>query len=370
VAHLERSTVRVWTGAELVGWSGVRGAFVAEIRRDGEDIFRERYGALVVATGAEPTRPGDAMPAYRYGADARVVTQTELEHRLAGDASFRARLLGASVVMIQCVGSRDEAHPYCSRICCAAAIKNALALKELDPRIEVSVLFRDVRTMGLQERFYQRARGVGVHFFRYEPPEVPLVDAGDAPGDRLRVTFRDLLYDERVTLAADLLVLSTGIVPSYSENRRLADLLGVPLDEDGFFAEAHPKLCPADLALPGLFLCGMAYGPRTIEETLAQARTAALRAALDVVRLPEPRDDLATVVRRLCSYCGLCVIHCPYGARFLDKEQRYATVIDHLCQGCGACVAVCPSGASRQPALDPARLLALVDALMDQEAIQ
>jgi heterodisulfide reductase subunit A-like polyferredoxin len=350
----------------------VRGEFAAEIRCDGKDgqgTLRERYGALIVATGAEPAHPVDASSAYRYGVDARVVTQDELERQLAEEAAFRARLMGGSVVMVQCVGSRDEAHPYCSRVCCQAAIKNALTLKALDPGIEVSILYRDMRTVGLQERAYQRARRLGVHLLRYEPPELPIVEAQVAPSDRLRVTVHDLLYDERVTLVADLLVLSTGIVPVHANNRRLADLLDVPLDEDGFFDEAHPKLCPTDLAVPGLHLCGLAYGPRTIEETLVQARAAALRAALDVRRPPELRDDVATVVHKLCSYCGLCVIHCPYGARYLDEEQRHAAVIDHLCQGCGACVAVCPNDASRQPALDPARVLAMVDAVMDLEAI-
>jgi len=369
LARLERSPVRVWTGAELVGWSGVRGAFAAEIRCEGGEAVREDYGALIVATGAAPARPGEAMAPYRYGVDARVITQTELEHRLAEDAAFRARLAGASVVMVQCVGSRDEAHPYCSRVCCQAAIKNALTLKALDPAIEVSILYRDVRTLGLQERFYQHARRLGVHLFRYEPPELPVVKTGDSLPDRLRLTVHDLLYDQRVTLAADWVVLSTGIAPIRADNRKLADLLGVPLDDDGFLQEAHPKLRPTDLALPGLHLCGLAYGPRTIEETLAQARAAALRAALDVAPPPELRDDVATVVEKLCSYCGLCVIHCPYGARVLDEEHRCAAVIDHLCQGCGACVAVCPNDASRQPALDPARLLAMVDAVMDQEGI-
>jgi heterodisulfide reductase subunit A len=368
VARLEQAAVRVWTRAELVGWSGVRGAFAAEIRHDGKDgevTLREQYGALIVATGAEPARPTDAISAYRYGADARVVTQDELERQLAEDAAFRARLMGARVVMVQCVGSRDEAHPYCSRVCCQAAIKNALTLKSLDPEIEVSILYRDMRTVGLQERYYQQARRLGVHLLRYEPPELPVMEVEDSSPDRLRVTVHDVLYDERVTLAADLLVLSTGMVPAHANNRQLADLLDVPLDENGFFDEAHPKLCPTDLTAPGLHLCGIAYGPRTIEETLSQARAAALRAALDVVRAPEPRDDVATVVHKLCSYCGLCVIHCPYGARFLDEEHRHAAVIGHLCQGCGACVAVCPNDASRQPALDPARVLAMVDAVMD-----
>ena len=261
--------------------------------------------------------------------------------------------------MIQCVGSRDEAHPYCSRVCCAHALKNALALKFIDPGIEISILFRDVRTPGTQELYYRQARQLGVRILRYEPPVRPVVVAD---GDRLRITVHDTLYDETVTLEADLLVLSTGIAPR--DNRHLAETLGVPLDGDGFFAEAHPKLRPTDLARPGLFVCGLAYGPRFIVETMAQARAAALRAALTVARPGESRQDVATVEADLCSFCGLCVTNCPYGARVLDEEERHARVLDHLCQGCGVCVVVCPNGASRQPAFEPVGALALVEAAL------
>ena len=136
------------------------------------------------------------------------------------------------------------------------------------------------------------------------------------------------------------------------------------MDQDGFFAEAHPKLRPTHLAQPGIFLCGLAYGPRFITETIAQARAAAMQAALVVARPVEPRRDIAVVEARFCSFCGLCVTACPYGARVLDEEERVARVLDHLCQGCGVCVAVCPNGASRQPAFEPVQALALVDAAL------
>ena len=366
VERLRRAEgVRTWTEAELVGWSGVRGDFSAQIRVD-DQIQAERYGALVLATGAEPA----ATIEYLYGQHPCVVTQRELEHTIARGrrqdagsmASASCFLLPAScrsIVMIQCVGSRDEAHPYCSRVCCAHAIKNALALKGLDPRIEVSILFRDIRTLGLHELYYQQARRMGVRFLRYEPPAKPVVEAD---GGRLRVTVHDALYDETVALEVDLLALSTGIVAR--DNRRLSEMLGVPLDGDGFFAEAHPKLRPTDLLRPGLFVCGLAYGPRFIAEAIAQARAAALRAALAVARPEGPRPDVVTVEPKLCSLCGLCVAACPYGARVLDEEERVARVLDHLCQGCGVCVAACPNGASRQPAFEPVGALALVDAAL------
>jgi heterodisulfide reductase subunit A len=344
--------VRVRTGAELVSWSGARGDFAAEIRTV-EEVSSERYGALILATGARQVDPRE----YRYGEHAGVITQRDLESLIAN----RQQPTGARVVMIQCVGSRDDAHPYCSRICCAQAVKNALALKALDPGIAVAILFRDVRTMGVHELHYEEARRQGVVFLQYDPEHKPSVET---EGSRLEVSVWDSVLNDEIALPADLVVLSAGI-ESNADGGDLARLLDVELDADGFFAEAHPKLRPTDLARPGVFVCGLAYGPGFIAESIAQARAAALRAALAVARRREPRRDVASVVQKLCSYCGLCVTHCPYGARVLDEEERYACVLDHLCQGCGVCVVVCPNGASRQPAREPVQLLAQVDAALD-----
>lgn len=348
--------VRVWSEADLVAWSGTQGSFEAEIQVQ-DEVREERYGALIVATGAEAAQTSE----YLYGQHPGVVTQRELEHELADGALSVAPGELRSVVMIQCVGSRDDEHPYCSRVCCGDAVKNALALKKLDPSIEVTVLYRDVRTPGTRELHYREARREGVNFVRYEPPEKPVVEAD---GDRLRITVQDTLYNETLTLEADVLALSTGIEASPG-NRALAELLDVAVDEDGFFAEVHPKLRPTDLPRPGLFLCGMAYGPRLITESVGQARAAALRAALSLARAQEVRHDAALVTEKLCSFCGLCVGACPYGARVLDHEDRVAQVVDTLCQGCGACVAICPNGASHQPAFEAVRALAAVDAALE-----
>ena len=347
----EAEGVRVWTEAELLAWSGVRGDFAAEVRL-GEEVKQERYGGLIIATGAQQIEPRE----YLYGEYPGVVTQRELESQISDLQSANPQ----SVVMIQCVGSRDDVHPYCSRVCCAQAVKNALALKALDPDIAVTILFRDVRTMGTHELTYEQARRMGVVFLQYDPERKPEVEIRDS---RLQVAVWESTLEEQIVLRPDLLVLSAGIEPNVG-NAALSNLIGAALDEDGFFAEAHPKLRPTDLAQPGVFLCGLAYGPGFIEESIAQARAAALRAALAVARPQEPRRDVASVVQKLCSYCGLCVTHCPYGARVLDEEERFARVLGHLCQGCGVCVAVCPNGASRQPALEPVQLLALVDAAL------
>mgnify|MGYP001063141500 CR=1 FL=1 len=354
--QLERAErLRIWNRAQLAAWTGSQGDFRARIQVQ-EEVVPERYGALIVATGAEPAAPHE----YLYGQDPRVVTQQDLDRAL-GDAPLGSSIGDLrSVVMLQCVGSRDEEHPYCSRVCCAHALQNAVLLKRRDPALDVTVLFRDIRTLGMRELLYQEARQLGVRFVRYEPPDTPVVEAGP---DHLRITVRDRLYDETLTLRADRLVLSTGIAPR-AGNRHLADLLGVGLDEDGFFNEAHPKLRPTDLPPPGVFVCGMAYGPRFSEESVAQARAAALRAALTVLRPAETRRDVAHVEEKLCSFCGLCVTSCPYGARVLDDDERVARVIDHLCLGCGTCTVVCPNGASRQKTFEPVEALALVDAAL------
>jgi heterodisulfide reductase subunit A len=348
--------VRVWSGAELARWSGVRGDFAAEIRVGGE-TRTDRYGALILATGARQVEPHE----YLYGQHSSIITQRKLESLIANGKRPTAN----TVVMIQCVGSRDDAHPYCSRVCCAQAVKNALALKATDPDVEVGIVFRDVRTMGTHELYYERARQQGVMFLQYDLERKPRVESRDSG---LEVSVWDSVLNDDIVLPADLVVLGAGIEPDVG-GADLARLLDVALDEDGFFAEAHPKLRPTDLARPGVFLCGLAYGPGFVIESIAQARAAALRAALAVARPPRPRRDVASVVQKLCSYCGLCVAHCPYGARVLDEEERYANgrharVLDHLCQGCGVCVAVCPNGASRQPALEPVQMLAWVDAAL------
>ena len=264
-------------------------------------------------------------------------------------------------MMIQCVGSRDENCLYCSRVCCSHAIKNALKLKELNPEVRVFVLYREIRTYGFHELYYREARDKGVVFIRYELPDKPRVEAA---GDGLRVRLTEPILGQEITLDADLLVLSTGIAPN--DKGALSEVLGVPLDEDGFFQEAHPKMRPLDFLKEGVFLCGLAHSPRFIDEAICQATGAAVRAAalLSLPRL-ESKDTLVQVNPRLCSFCGLCVEACPYEARYLDYDERVAKVMDVLCKGCGVCAMVCPNKATAQVAFEPRQMLMAVDALMD-----
>jgi len=352
--------ISVLTGAEVVGVGGYLGQYRTTVRlADGrqEEIS---HGVVVVATGAQQIEPRE----YLYGQDKRVITQRELEEQIADSKSRSAISDLRSVVMIQCVGSRDEQHPYCSRICCTEAIKNALAIKECNPGTKVYILYRDIRTFGFKERYYREARQKGVFFLQYDRDAKPEVKIEDG---RLRVDVTVQPEGEVFTLDADLVVLSAGIEPNV-DNEALAQLFKVPLNEDGFFLEAHVKLRPLDFAADGVYLCGMAHSPRFLEETIAQAQGAAVRAVslLSKDEL-EATPIVASVNPRLCSACGLCVEVCPYDARVLEPGAPYAEVIEVLCQGCGACVVACPNKASQQKGFEVPQVYGMLDAVMAGE---
>ncbi len=371
--------VKVHINTEVRELRGNKGNFLTTLAlADGSEEVLE-HGAIIVATGAQPaTTAEDLATEYLYGQHKRVVTQRGLEELLANWESgstnlpiyqstnlpiYQSTNLPKSVVMIQCVGSRDENRPYCSRVCCSHAIKNALKLKELNPETQVFVLYRELRTYGFHELYYREARDKGVVFIRYDLPDKPRVEAAD---DGLRVSLREPILGQEITLDADLLILSTGIDPN--DNAVLSEVLGAPLDEDGFFQEAHPKMRPLDFQKEGVFLCGLAHSPCLIDESICQAKGAAVRAAA-LLGMPhlESKDTLVQVNARLCSFCGLCVEACPYEARYLDYDERVAKVIEVLCKGCGVCAMVCPNKATAQVAFGPKQMLMAVDALVGIE---
>jgi heterodisulfide reductase subunit A-like polyferredoxin len=346
--------IHLYTRAEVAELSGYVGRFKSRIHVEGEPTDLDiEHGAIIVATGAKAMTPGE----YLYGSDPRVITQQEFESWLAGDPKPEIENL-KSVLMIQCVGSRDDQRPYCSRICCQQAIKNALKLKELNPNTQIVVLNRDLRVYGFKEDTYREARARGVLFLRYEPNDKPRVSVDDA---KLRVTVSAAFAPGgSLTFEPDLLVLSVGIEPE--KNEPLAQLLKVPLTQDGFFLEAHAKLRPLDFAADGIFLCGLAHSPRTLEESIAQAQGAAIRAvALLSQRQREAVPIVASVNERLCAGCGLCVEACPYGARSIDDDARVARVNAALCQGCGACVVACPNGAAQQKAFEMPQVFSMIE---------
>jgi heterodisulfide reductase subunit A len=332
--------------------------YVGQFRTIVENQHGERnefvHGVVVVATGGQEIKP----KMYGYGAISGVVTQRELEEMLKENPGN----IPESVVMIQCVGSRDEEHPYCSRVCCTQAIKNALEIKKLSPSTQITILYRDLRSYGFRERYYRQARQAGVMFLQFDAQNKPTVNQNQS-GIGVEVVVQP--EGERVNLSPQLVVLSAGI-EAEPGNETLSRLLKLPLTSEGFFLEAHVKLRPVDFAADGVYLCGLAHSPRAIEETIAQAQAASIR-AVSLLSKKEltATPIIASVNPRLCSACGVCVEVCPYGARRLEPGMKYAEVIEVLCQGCGACVAACPNKACQQRGFEFLQVSAMIDTAVE-----
>jgi heterodisulfide reductase subunit A len=288
----------------------------------------------VVATGAKEYKPKE----YLFGQNDMVILQSEFERRLNESNEIKNK---KSIVMIQCVGSRNEEHPYCSKMCCAEAIKNALLAKEKNPNTEVTILFRDIRTYGFKEKYYRLAREKGVIFIEYDEKEPPKVDTGDS---RLKIEVTTP-KKEKFVINSDLLVLSAGIYSNREENEELAKMLKVPLNDDNFFLEAHVKLRPVDFATEGVFVAGLAHCPKTIEDSITQANAAVSRACTILSKDEiEAEGKTARVNIARCIGCGMCVDLCAYNAIELIEDRRFGTVASinqALCKGCGACSGNC-----------------------------
>jgi|Deesub1362A_J573_1020465.scaffolds.fasta_scaffold00120_59 heterodisulfide reductase subunit A len=346
--------VEILTWSEVVNSEGHAGNYRTTVACvDDLELKEIEHGVVIVATGAVETSPKE----YFYGVHPDVMTQTELE-KILGTGGFSEV---GTVVMIQCVGSRNEERPYCSRICCAHALKNALKIKEVSPATNVFILYRDIRAYGFMERYYRLAREKGVLFIRYEPENKPVVTLN---GKGLQVRITDPVLGRELVLDTDLIALSAAIEPR-KEGKELARLFKVPLTADGFLAEAHVKLRPVDLASEGMYVCGLAHGPKMLGEAVAQAGAAAIRAVtlLSKDRL-EGIANVASIDEQLCSGCGLCIDTCPYGAREIDVQRRVATVNRVLCQGCGVCVAICPTAATQQHNFSDEQIMAQITAAL------
>ena len=334
---MENGRIHVHLGAEVVDVSGFVGNFKSKIMHNSEEKEIE-HGIIIVATGAVEYKPTE----YLYGLDRRVMTQHELEENIA-QGKFNAE----KVIMIQCVGARTKERPNCSRICCGHAIKNALKIKEISPETDVYILYKDVRSYGFKEDYYRKAAEEGVLFIDYSDERKPQVMNENG---KLKSRFWESVIKKEVEVEPDLVILSAATIPN-PDNKRLSEILKVPLTKGGFFLEAHMKLRPVDFATDGIFLCGMAHSPKYIDESISQACAAAARATTILSKKAlEMEGIVANVNEDLCSGCRICESLCPYSAIEMKEqaeEKRVAHVIEALCKGCGVCGTACPTKAIR-----------------------
>ncbi len=348
--------IEVYTSSRLTSISGHVGNFESEIATP-VGSKQVKYGAIIVATGGSEYRPDE----YLYGVDSRVFTQHELESKLE-EGSIHLEP-NSTIAMIQCVGSRNEKRPYCSRLCCTEAVKNAVLIKELCPECRVVVLYRDMRTYGSNELIYQKARELGVVFIKYEPENPPEVTSGET----IELKFMETEIGVPMNLKVDYLVLSTGISPAFS-NQEISELAKIPVNSDGFFLEAHLKLRPVDFASEGIFLCGSAHSPKNTLENMQQARAAAGRAATILSKKSMVvGGQVSRVDVRKCVSCLTCVRVCPYGAPAVSEENNKNRVqIDPAkCMGCGSCAAECPAKAIQLHHFTDEQVAAAIEALLE-----
>ncbi len=347
--------VRIYLGAEIKDVEGFVGNFKTKIECKGKEEVIE-HGAVIIATGAMEYKPKE----YLYGEDPRIITGLELDKRFIEDDTSLQDI--KSVVFIQCVGSREPERPYCSKVCCTHSIKNALHLKELNPEMDIYILYRDIRTYGERERLYLEARRKGIVFIRYSlesKPEVTRENNG------LSIKVKDHVLKRNIIIQPDLVVLASAIIPYKDEE--LAQLFKVPLNEDGFFVESHPKLAPSEFATDGVYLCGMAHYPKPIDEAIAQSKAAASRAMTLLTKDKVlSQGNIAVVDPFACAGCGMCVSVCPYGAPYIMEEGRFvgkASINPVLCKGCGLCVASCRSGAINLNGFTTNQIMSMINEL-------
>jgi len=352
--------VHVYTAAAITQATGYVGNFVTMVKSE-RGLKEIKHGAAVIAIGADAYTPTE----YLYGEDDRVMTQLELEDRIAkGDQ----RLINSqSLVMIQCVGCRQEDRNYCARICCGQSVKNALKLKEKNPEMDIYILFRDMRTYGFREDYYREASNKDVKFIRYEPQDKPQVEAVVEEGRPvLRVTVTDPILCQRLAIDTDSLALAAAVIPS-AASQEISQLFKVALSPDGFFKEAHVKLRPVDFGTDGVYLCGAAHHPKFMQETINQAYGAAGRVLTLLSRdTVIASGAVCEVDENKCISCGECIAVCTYGAiEFHDTSKgRKAVVNPVLCKGDGLCNTKCATNAIQLKHFTDEELLSEIDAAL------
>ena len=325
--------IEVYLNTELKQVEGSVGNFKSTIQTNGTGKVLE-HGIAIIATGASELKPDQ----YLYGQDPRVLTSLELDRKLIDrDASLKSL---RSVAFIQCVGSRIKERPYCSKVCCTHSVLSALKLKEMNPEMDVFIVYRDMRTYGLREDLYREARAKGILFIRYDDQKELRVTRDQKD---LQVLFTSYVLNREMEIRPDLLVLATAIVPP--KENPVANLFKVPVNSDGFFVEAHVKLRPIDFATDGVFVCGLAHSPKPIDESIAHGLGASARAATILSQeMLQVGGVVAVVEGERCAACLTCVRVCPYSVPVINAKGE-AEIDLAKCKGCGSCAAECPARA-------------------------
>lgn len=350
--------IQVITRALIVDHSGMPGMFKTGMQSGPQMFYRQiDHGVTILATGAISNRPA------QYLLDQSPAVRTQLETQRFIYDNPEAVKKWENVVMIQCVGSRTAENPNCSRICCQNAIKNALAILEINPEARIFILYRDMRTYSFQEEYYQKARSKGVLFVRYDVDAPPKVESA---GEQVDVTFHDAILGMQITVTADNLSLSTGMIADNDSTEELAMIFKLPRTTDGYFLEDHIKLRPVDMAVPGFFVAGTAHSPKLIRESISQANAVAARAqtllARDSINLGAAS---ARVDGKLCAACLICVRACPFDVPYINADG-YSEIDPAKCHGCGMCVAECPAKAIQLMQFEDDRILAKVEQLFER----
>ena len=352
-AVVDEDKIEVLTDVRVTGFEGFQGNFITEVAIGSENRIRSiGHGVIIIATGA-----GEYVPTeYLYPESDRALTQIELSARLEEKGAADLD----SVVMIQCVGSRNEENPNCSRICCQTAVKNALALKKLNPDTAIYILYRDMRTYGLLEDYYKEAREKGIIFIRFTQETPPEVKASD---DGLTVYVKDHILQRNLAISADLLALSAGVAAEDTEE--LSRIMKLNRNPEGFFIEAHVKLRPVDMPGEGIFLCGTAHAPKLMAESIAQAQAAASRATTFLAKSEIRLSAItAKVDTEYCIKCLTCVRSCPFEVPAFNAANGFIEIDEALCHGCGICAGVCPRQAVGLSLYEDEQIMCKIEALL------
>jgi heterodisulfide reductase subunit A len=349
--------ITVYKNSTVEECKGFAGNFKSKIDNNGSTVEIE-HGVAIIAIGAHESKQDE----YLYGQNEKVLTQLELEERIEEDPEFAKGL--NEVVMIQCVGSREPENMVCSRVCCTEAIKNAMAIKRINPEATVAILYRDIRTYGFKEDYYNEARRLGVLFFRYDLDGKPVVSEDDRR--QLAVHVQDLNSGLDLSFSPDVLVSTTAMIPS-EENEKVGTAFKVPISLECFFLEAHMKLRPVDFASEGLFLCGACHSPKFIDESIAQAQAAAARAVRILSKKVMEISGVVSVVDPdRCAACLTCVRVCPYDIPVVNAEG-VAEIEMAMCHGCGICASECPAKAIQLMHYKDVQVIAKTRALFSEQ---